>query len=240
MRVIRCLLLGLFLLGSASVSVVAVAETVRLGTFHIPLLVESKDTVLFVEVAKRVAQDVGVDLDIVLLPTHRTREAFAQGELDGFFPALSNTLTVPYNATVPYSTKRIYAYTRKDEPLVRSAQDLTGRQVGYTDGFTYPDSLLSVPGATYQTANTDPQNLRKLLAGRIDVFLAEQQSAKAGISQVKGEGIIVHDDARPLAVFPIFFAFQPNDRGRDLAGRFTAAIRSLNERGEISRIMDQP
>lgn len=43
-----------------------------------------------------------------------------------------------------------------------------------------------------------------------------------------------------MAVFPIFFAFQPDDRGRDLAARFTTAIRSLNERGEISQIMNQP
>ncbi|WP_430462860.1 substrate-binding periplasmic protein [Thalassolituus sp. LLYu03] len=212
-------------------------ERLRLGTFHIPLLAESASRGRFVELARRVAAEAGLELDIVFMPTQRTREAFAERALDGFFPALASTLTVPYNASTAFSTKRIYAYTLSGQPLISRAEDLEGHQVGYTEGFTYPDEMMRVSGAQYQSANTDPQNLRKLLAGRIDVFLGDEDSTRENIRQQLAVGRIVYDELHPLAILPIFFAFQPDAHGRELAGRFSSAIRRLNQSGELMRIL---
>ncbi len=213
---------------------------VQLGTFHIPLLVESATEGRFVDVARRVADEAGVVLDIQFMPTQRTRDAFLQNELEGFFPALSGTLSGDYSATLPFSTKRIYAYTLKDGPVIHKAEELAGHQVGFTQGFTYPAPLMSVPGTIYEGVNTDPQNLQKLLAGRIDVFLGDEISTQGNIRQLNAQDRILYDEARPLAVLPIFFAFQDNERGRMLTRRFNEAISRLQADGELWRIIHAP
>ena len=219
---------------------VAAAETVRLGSFQIPLLVESADSGMFVDVARAVAQQVGVDLEVVFLPTQRTRELFERGEVDGYFPALASSLNTPHAASIPFSTKRVYAFTLAGKTVPSSAAEFKGLQIGITEGFTYPQALLNVDGAFYQATNTDPQNLAKLLAGRIDVFLGDEISTLEAIRQAGAQGQVAYDSHKALAVYPIFFAFTDTPRGHSLAGRFSAAIRVLNEQGVISRILSQP
>ena len=216
---------------------VALADIVRVGTFHIPLLVESAEHGLFIDVAKAVAEKAGAELQIEIFPTQRTREAFASGRLDGLFPALADSMTSVYSATEAFSTKRVYGFTRASDPLVRSAADLAGKRIGYTEGFTYSPLLLSAAGASYQATQTDPQNILKLLAGRIDVFLCDEVSALASIREYDAAGRLHYDHRSPLAEYPIFFAFQRDARGRELARRFSDAIHALKESGEMARLL---
>ena len=213
------------------------ADTVRLGTFHIPLLSESSDKGVFVDLARAVAAEAGLEVQIVLLPAQRTREAFAGGRLDGLFPALAVAMETDYSATASFTDKRIYAFTRMDEPLITDAEQLSGKRVGYTEGFTYSSRLLNVSGARYQSTITDPQNIRKLVAGRIDVFLGDEVSALAAARQQGVTDRIHHDSGHPMAQYPVFFAFHNDERGRQLTQQFNQAIKALQDSGELQRIL---
>ncbi len=213
------------------------ADTVRLGTFHIPLLSESADRGVFIDLARAVAEEAGLEAQIVLFPAQRTREAFAAGRLDGLFPALAVAMETGYSATDSFAYKRIYAFSRIDEPLISDAEQLRGKRVGYTEGFTYSGRLLTVSGARYQSTITDPQNIRKLVAGRIDVFLSDEMSALAAARQQGVRDRIHHDSGQPLAEYPVFFAFHDDERGRQLTQRFNQAIEALQASGELQRIL---
>jgi len=219
------------------ISFTSVAETVSLGSFYISGMSESPDKGRFVDVAKRVASEAGYKAEILFYPAQRTREAFAQGKLDGMFPALRPSMQSRHYATDSLLNKRIYAFSRSGDLVVRELKDLGFKRIGLTRGFTYSVKLLNIPGASYQETILLPQNIKKLVAGRIDVFLGDESSTLVAIQEEGAEGKVTHDPAAPLDEIPVYFAFRPDERGKKLAADFSAAIQRLKQSGELQRIL---
>jgi len=108
------------------------ADSVRMGTFTIPLMVESATRGVFIRLAEAVAAEAGEELVISLFPTRRVREVFAEQNLDVIFPAIDLSMNSPYLATTAVYSKRVFAFTRVTEPLVTRVEDMTGKRIGYT------------------------------------------------------------------------------------------------------------
>ena len=215
------------------------AESVRMGTFTIPLMVESATRGVFIRLAEAVAAEAGEELVISLFPTRRVREVFAEQNLDVIFPAIDLSMNSPYLATTAVYSKRVFAFTRVTEPLVTRVEDMTGKRIGYTAGFSYSSDVLSVPGANYQSTITDPQSIKKLLAGRIDVFVGDEKSALRAVSEENAGHLVHYDAASPLSTHPVFFAFQPTTRGTELRRRFNEALGRMAADGRLETILSQ-
>ncbi|MBU2038667.1 MAG: hypothetical protein KKH95_05955, partial [Gammaproteobacteria bacterium] len=117
------------------------ADSVRMGTFTIPLMVESATRGVFIRLAEAVAAEAGEELVISLFPTRRVREVFAEQNLDVIFPAIDLSMNSPYLATTAVYSKRVFAFTRVTEPLVTRVEDMTGKRIGYTSGFSYSSDV---------------------------------------------------------------------------------------------------
>ena len=216
------------------------ADTVTLGSFYIPSLVESAQQGTFVEVARKVSAKAGYPAEIIFYPAQRTRDAFASGQLDGFFPALSQSLTQPHYASSSFALKRIYAFTRAGDDVITSLQDLRGKRIGYTLGFTYSESLLKVQEAEYQSTILEPQSVKKLLAGRIDVLLGDETSTLGAIRAQGAVHQIHYDPASPLDEHPIYFAFRNTPRGKKLAADFSVVIDAMKANGDLQQLLSLP
>ncbi|MCD8521329.1 MAG: transporter substrate-binding domain-containing protein [Saccharospirillaceae bacterium] len=217
----------------------AQSEPVRMGTFTIPLMVESENRGVFIRLAEAVAEDAGLELNIALFPTRRVREEFAEQRLDMIFPAISESIKSPYLATTAVYSKRVFAFTRVEDPLVLKPEDMAGKRIGYTDGFSYSGDVLSVAGASYQGTITDPQNIKKLLAGRIDVFIGDERSALRAIAEEQANHRVHYERMHPLSEHPVFFAFQRTSRGSELHQRFNQALARMAADGRLAAILSQ-
>jgi polar amino acid transport system substrate-binding protein len=129
-----------------------------------------------------------------------------------------------------------FVSTARGAPLLRSLVDLRGKRVGITHGYPYSREVMAASGHTLEEAASDELNIRKLVAGRIDAFVLDE---KTGIQAAKALGLsdaIQHDSLAPVSRQDVYVAFQPNDRGRELAGRMSEALRQLKASGRYQAI----
>lgn len=233
------LLIAMYALLPLLLAMPAQGEPIRMGTFAIPLMVESENRGVFIRLAEAVAEEAGQELTIALFPTQRVREEFVERHLDVIFPAIDVSMNSPYLATTAVYSKRIFAFTRTADPRVLKATDMAGKRVGYTAGFSYSDDVLSVAGASYQSTITDPQNIKKLLAGRIDVFIGDERSALRAIAEQQADDLVHYERTQPLSEHPVFFAFQRTPRGSELHQRFNQALARMAADGRLAAILNQ-
>lgn len=238
----RCWLISLML---CSAAVTAQDDPVQddpvsplvLGTFPIPLMVESRERGLFISLTRALEQQLGEAIEIRFYPPQRTLNAFAAGQLDGLFPALKSTMSVPYQASAPLFIKRDYAFRLNSASPVRSLRDLQGLKVALTAGYPYSETLTQQPGIRFEYANSDQQNVQKLLAGRVDVFVVEQYSGETAFEQLNARSQVRYDPSFSLGEQPVFYAFPDNAEGLRLAQRFSAALQRLRQSGRFDKIM---
>ena len=214
------------------------AKTVKIGTYQIPLMVESKDKGVFIELLKEVAKRSGDSIEIVVMPPKRTVGAFHGGKLDGFFPCLDVLLQKEAAKSAPIYVKQDFAFTRSDSPLITSMAGLEGKKVGITVGYPYAKALMTNPKIKLEAAASDVLNMKKLSRGRIDAFVVEE---KTGLKALKESGAqnIHYPQGKPLSKQEVYFAFQPTPEGKALARRFSKALADMKKDGSFAAIMSK-
>lgn len=214
------------------------AKAVKMGTYQIPLMVESKDKGVFVELVKAVAGKAGDQLDIIVAPPKRTVGSFSKGEIDGFFPCLDVMLPGDASKSDPIYVKSDFAFTRSDTPKISDIKALEGKTVGITIGYPYAKALLSNKKIKLEQAESDVLNMKKLSKGRIDAFVVEE---KTGIKALQESGAtnIHYDKGKALSKQNVYFAFQPNADGKALAAKFSKALGEIKADGTFGKIMSK-
>ncbi len=208
---------------------------VTIGTFPIPLMVESKDQGVFVELTREVARRAAVPIDIKVFPPRRTIDSFTRKKVAGIFPALDVTNPGPVSKSAPIYMKVDYVFYKKGNRSV-SVQDLEGKRVGLTRGYPYVKELTQNPKIRIEFANDDVTNMKKLAAGRIDAFVVEEKSGLAAIGKSGVTGI-EYDPAHRLSEQEVYYAFQPTPEGKEIAEKFSRALEAMQKDGSFGRIM---
>ena len=214
-------------------------ETIKVGTFPIPLMVESSTKGVFVELTQAIAKEAGLSIEIIVAPPKRTIKDFGNGKLQGLFPALDVTMPVAFERSNSIYVKRDFAFTQSSKPKVTSIAGLAGKKVALTAGYPYAKEVSSASGALFSTATDDPKNIKKLLSGRVDVFVVEE---KSGLKAIQGEGAaskIHYDSASPLSKQDVYYAFQKSGKGKEWADKFSAALEKLKQNGQFAAIMSK-
>jgi len=220
-----------FVLLTAQVS----ADTIRMATFPIPLMVENENTGIFVDLLREIEKKIPHSIELEVYPTKRTLHLFANQKVDGFFPALDVMLMAPAQRSSNIYVKEDFAFVKRDQPIPKSPADLKDKHVGVTAGYPYTREVLnSAQKLTY--AVNDYANILKLDAGRIDVFIVEE---KSGMQAVKASHLdtIKYNPKAPLSSQDVYFAFEDSDNGRVYAEAFSKALEQLKQDGTFARLM---
>lgn len=216
---------------------VAYGKTYKFGSFPIPLMVESKDKGVFIELTKEIARRANVPIEIVIEPTKRVLNDFNENRIDIIYPALDVTLPKQAERTAAVYHKIDYVFYKTDKPL-KNIRDLESKKVGITLGYPYTKELTGNKNIKIDPANDDITNFKKLEAGRIDAFVVEEHS---GVKALKDSGVkgIAYDKNRPLSKMDVYYAFQKTAEGKDLAVKFSRALDEIKKDGTFARIMGQ-
>jgi len=247
-RVLVCapLLVCLFFAGeqvnasSKGVALPEKASRIDFATYLIPVHVENAQQGLFVELMREVGATARFqNVHIEVMPAPRALRSLMTGTHDAVFPAL-DIFFEPGQPRVrtaeAIDCKEDFVFTARGAPLLRSLADLRGKVVGITHGYPYSREVMAASGYTLEVAVSDELNIRKLAAGRIDAFVLDE---KTGIKAAKALGLsdaIQYDSLAPVSRQDVYVAFQPNERGRELAGRASEALRQLKANGRYQAI----
>jgi len=210
----------------------------RMGSFKIPLFVEDAERGAFVEILQEISKRTGIQTEVVISSTVRTRKMFCDGELDALFPALDKSLECSSANSAPFYSKDEIVFVRQGAPIISEISQLEGKVVGVTRGYTYGAGLTSNSKLTLEYADSDLLNMRKLSKGRIDAVVVEKQSGLQAL-QESGATNIAYDLNQPLSSRATYFAFQDTDEGRSLAATFSKAINDMTADGTLQAILSQ-
>lgn len=133
-----------------------------------------------VDVVRAAFASQGVTVQFRAVPfTRCLREVQANTALACF-----NIEKTGYNAkdfvwhATPLLDEPLAIFARKPYKRQLTVDDLAGRRVALTRDYTYPSSLMNQPGLVKDYAGSDEQQLRKLLAGRVDFAVINVHPAR--------------------------------------------------------------
>lgn len=189
----------------------------------------------------------GVDVAYRYYPNNRTLQSARNGQVDGSFgwaPTAERKRDLLY--TLPVLSARMVFFQRKEHPLAWSRwSELKGARVGITVGNFYSDDFdAQVKNGTLTVDNApdDLINLRKLIAGRIDLFPIDQEVGKYLIahhfSPVQGAELEAQNKtfwAAPLHVV----IWRKHARGPELVERFNRGLKALQDSGDFERLLQE-
>ncbi len=211
------------------------AKVLKLSSIPIPLMVEDANNGLFIQLTKEIAKRNGYELDILVQPPGKALLAFSTNKVQGFFPALDDSVPKVSAKSTPFYYKTDYVFYRKGLPL-KTIKDLEGKKVGLTFRYTYSQDLLNNRRVKFEYSPEDVINMKKLARGALDAFVVEERSGQKAL-QISGVQGVEFDRKAPLSRLKVFYAFQNDDEGRQLAAMFSKTIDEMKKDGSLSRIL---
>ena len=214
----------------------------KVGTFPIPLMVESKTKGVFVELFSEIAKRAGIKYELVITPPKRTVTGLVDGSIDLFFPALS--AIIPPSKKVYKSKELIYVkkdfvFTKKGANKLTTISDLEGKDVGITNGYPYAIKLVQNKKIKFQKAKTDEINVKKLMADRVVAFVVEEKSGLKAFDKMGLKTKIQYNSSKPISEQDVFFAFQKTKEGKRLETKISKAISEMKKDGTFGKIMSK-
>ncbi|MFV8259001.1 substrate-binding periplasmic protein [Bdellovibrio bacteriovorus] len=216
---------------------IASAKPIVMATFAIPLMVESPEKGLFVNLTREIAKRNSRQVEILVYPTGKTLLAFTNNKVDGFFPALDVYVPQSSAKSSAFYRKVDYVFYKKDKPL-RSLKDLEGKKVGLTFRYPYVRELIGNKKIRFEMAADDVLNMKKLGKGLIDAFVVEERSGLKAL-QLSGQKQIEFDRSQPLSEQVVYYAFQDNEDGKRLADIFSRTIETMKKDGSLDRVLTE-
>ncbi|MEW9797062.1 substrate-binding periplasmic protein [Alteromonas sp. CYL-A6] len=213
--------------------------SVSVIAFPIPLMVESTDSGLFIELTRRIAAREKLSLTVDITNTPRAVQRFATGQYDVIVPGVENMFNDDgdvLEGVEAFYFKRDVVFTLKHTPLYRSIDALNGLRVGLTKGYPYALALLNDPGINTVFVDSDEQNAQLLIANRIDAFVAEQHSGVQAFKHIGQYDQVHYARDAWISELRVFYAFRNTPRGQWLESRFSHAIQQMRDSGELDSL----
>lgn len=218
----------------------AAPPTLQVGTFAVPVHVESAEKGLLIDLVREVARTADIDIQIHVVPPRRAVSGLQTGTYAMLFPALD--VMFPAGAPIVRSSEAIeckedFVFTRKGDKLLRTLADLKGKRVGITRGYPYARELSEGnQDFTLEGAVSDESNIGKLVAGHIDAFVVDE---KTGLEEFRRLGMtdrMQYDRHLPVSRQEVYYAFGNSPESPELARRFSEALAQLKRDGRFRSI----
>ncbi len=218
------------------------AEKIKFGSFPIPLMVVDEEKGVFVELTKTISERAGIEIEIIVIPPKRIISYFLKNQVDVLFPALDVNFPTgkePIKSEELIYTKTDFIFTKKGNPLITDLMELEGKRVGITLGYPYVRELIDNNLITIEQANSDGINMKKLMKGRINAFVVEEQS---GLNSLKNTGLkdeIQYNPNAPISRQDVYYAFQNNEKGKKLSQKISKVLGEMKKDGTFMKIMQK-
>ncbi|GGY12690.1 substrate-binding periplasmic protein [Paludibacterium paludis] len=189
-----------------------------------------------------VLDKAGLSARYVYLPNNRALASARSGKLDGavgWAPTPERSRELVF--TEPVLMARMVFFQRKGERLPWSSlRDLSRYRIGITIGNTYSEvfSSLQAQGVLHTDgAGDDLTNLRKLQAGRIDLFPIEADVGRYLVARyLNGGNSGLTPQSRAFWTAPLCVAIRADrPNAREMVARFNHALRAMKASGELER-----
>jgi polar amino acid transport system substrate-binding protein len=218
------------------------AETIRIGTFPIPLMVIDKDNGVFIELTKTIAERAGLQVEITVIPPKRAINDFSEKQMDVLFPALDVNFSpekMPLKSSELIYVKKDFVFTPKGSALLATLKDLEGKTVGITLGYPYVRELTENPLIRIESAQSDELSAKMLEAGRTQAFVVEEKSGLKAFENTGLKDKIQYDPSRPLSQQDVYYAFQKDEKGENLDRIFSKTLAEMKQDGTFAKIMQK-
>lgn len=205
--------------------------------------VNGKPEGISVDLVRAAYQAVDVEVAFRLMSYARCMELVDQGELIGCFntPGDKEIRERQLLPKEPLDRNPAWIYTRAtNDAHITSLTDLKGEPVGIVNGYRYAEEFMGHPGLVREAAGSDLQNLKKLVAGRLEYVVLYERVADWLIGRY-GEELGL--DLRPvlkvgeLALYVSFSHNHPN--ARQAMNKLDEGLRAIKENGTYEDIMDR-
>jgi polar amino acid transport system substrate-binding protein len=187
----------------------------------------------------------GIRVEYSFMPWARSLRLAEDGALDGTLewgdtPEFREKFYV--SADYLSSQEWVFFYPVNRSFEWHSLDDLAGKRVGVTSGYTYSGAFREIRGrgtVLFEEASSDEANFRKLLAGRIDVFPMERRVGYGMLLRLLPgeERAQITDHSRPITEFrPYLFLSRARPENRERMELFDRGWRQLKESGRYAEI----
>jgi len=234
----------LFLLGFISSFA---ADMQKMGTFLIPFLVDGPNKGIYVKAFNAIQEKVGSQYGLLITPVQRTVANFKDKAIVGFFPATTKSMPSDGIATESFTEKKVLAFTLTEKGTIKEIKELRNKTVGIVNGFSYgPDVAKMIENQgkaegfkSVVSQDSDSLNVNLLLKGqgRIDCFLAEENSGIAAVKASSDASKISYDRKASIVSIPLFFAFQGTEQEK--AKKFSEVIKQMKADGSLQKILSE-
>lgn len=188
----------------------------------------------------------GYSVDFTFMPWARVVRTAQQGGVDGYGPEYFDAQRAEeFHFSDPFPGGPLGFFRRSDDPLEYTIlPDLAGKRIGVVRGYVNTERFDSATYLNKMEAVDDLANLRTLLAGRIDLFVADKY---VGYWLARTH---MPDRARELAfVEPwlemkdLYMCFgrqegKAEGRGAELTAAFNAGLAHLRATGRLRQIYE--
>ncbi|TYT73787.1 transporter substrate-binding domain-containing protein [Desulfobotulus mexicanus] len=196
---------------------------------------------LSVEIAKAAFGTQGYTVTMEFMPWARVIQTVSLGELDLVAGAwMSDERKENFMFSEPFLINEIRFIKRKGDPFKYSGlETLPGLKVGVIRSYSYSDEFMNYPGVIIEPVNNFITNIRKLVAGRIDLTLEDEivgmnslsilDPALAGNIEFTGPSLA----SKPLYVL----SGLKNPRHKEIIEAFNKGLKEIKANGTYDRIM---
>jgi polar amino acid transport system substrate-binding protein len=196
-------------------------------------------TAIVSEAFKRAGYEVKVDF----MPWTRVIKESGEGTYDAAFPEYySEERAQEFLMSEPFTSGPLGFYKRKaDKITYTKLEDLKPYRIGVVIGYINTPEFDAANYLKKDEANSDEQNIRKLLAGRIDLAVIDkyvaQQLIKTSIPEAAGALEFMEP---PLQDQPLYVIFPRKTAGsEEKLKAFNAALKTMRDDGTLADILNE-
>jgi polar amino acid transport system substrate-binding protein len=195
---------------------------------------------LYTRLIEEVFARIGMNVEIRALPW---KEALKEGEegkaaVGGIYK--NSARLKMYDYSEPLFEERLAVYVKKGKAFhFFGLSDLRGKVIGLNRGWSYGDKFDAARKKyhfTVEETDSNVQNFKKLMAGRIDCLVADQVAASQIINKDNWTNQVEKLD-KPAAVNDAYLAFAKSLRKKDLLERFNRALAEMKKDGSFRKLV---
>jgi len=204
----------------------------------------SKEPGYGIEIAKHVFEATGHTVVYKILPWHRSIIETRTGKYNAIIGAFKQEAPDFVFPEEEFGLSKNAFFARKGREWTYSGlESLQGMKIGIIKGYSYGEELDKYfkenPQQVQYVYSKDPlfQNIKKLLVGRLDVFIEDENVLLQKLKKMQVADKIVNAGFTGVSE-KLYITFSPKiKKSKEYAEILTKGIRKLKESGELDKIL---
>ncbi len=195
-----------------------------------------------VHFATDILNALGYEFTVEFIPWKRIERTQKQGRYDMIVAMWYDKVREQgFAYTQPYlDTKVVFASLKEQAFTYSDLASLNGKTVGMVSSYAYPEALLNYEKVTWHTGIDLNQNLKKLIAKRLDMVIGTDAVMQYEVKQkITGSKYIYFDTDHPVEIRPVHMAINRNTQGYAvLVKKIDKVIQTFKQDGRLQALKD--